>query len=586
MRWLTKTGGSWLLVLDDLSFVAYSDNEKRSFFDTMTDFNTVLQSSGKVLVTSRNLDDWEKYSTLSDFTSIPITSFSRKEAFDFLDLRLPTKSFSGDELESFAASVCDSPLSLNLATSYWMENEISLMQEALLPNCMLLNLRQHTLDQTEGLPSYYPVVRIMVDELGAENPLALEMLCFMSVVDIQGVPLILLTLCCNQTSRWRSDFHRALRKLFTVSMLQRSQDGSTLFLDGAIRDYMHEKMKSEQTLTFWEGKAVEYLAEVFPEGDETFWPQCETLLPHALAVLTYEPADSEAKLFHASLLCKTASYGQQLGDFDDAYLRYHKAVDIYQESKGNDAMITLETANHVATSLYYLKRHEEAEEVSLSILDSYRRCLPPNHLLIMNLYNSLTIISQALGKYENAVEYGTHTVTCYEKTYGLEHQNTLVAKWNVAGTLLSICQYAKALEIYENLLVVYREKYSEMYPDVPETMSAIASVWIELNRVEEGINMHKKAIELMSHILEATHPIVMAMHDKFGKGLSTVGRLTEAAGIQRQSLDTYRSLYSSPSTQSLVPASNLGKIIEKYFASLLEFPRSPQAANVQHLLDP
>jgi tetratricopeptide (TPR) repeat protein len=560
MKWLGKNGGPWLLILDDISFYGFSDNQKRSFFDTMTDFNAVSESAGKVLVTSRDPGDWEKFLTLSDFTSISITSFSRKEAFDFLDLRLPTKSFSGDELESFVESVGHLPLSLNLASSYWMENKRTLMEGALLPNCMLSKLRQHSLDQIAVLPSYYPVVGTLVDELETENPLALKVLCFMSVIDIQGVPLTLLTLCCDQRSRWQSDFRRALRKLHTDSMIQSSQDGSTLFLEEAVRDYVHQKMRSEETLTFWEGKAVEYLVEVFPEGDESFWPYCETLLPHSLAALTYEPADSEAKLFHASLSCKVANYSQQLGNFDDAHHRYQKAVDIYQEIEGKDALITLGTANRVASLLYYLKRHAEAEEVSLRILDSYKRCLPPDHHLILGLYNSLNIISQALGKYENALKYGMQAVTCYEKIFGPKYLNTLVAKWNYAGTLVELCQYAKALEIYEEILAAHREKYNETYPDIPETMSAIASLLIGLNRVEEGINMHKKAIELMSHILEAKHPTFMALHDKFGKALSTVGRLSEAAEIQRRNLDTYLLLHPSPSTQSLVPASNLGEL--------------------------
>jgi len=353
-------------------------------------------------------------------------------------------------------------------------------------------------------------------------------------------------------------------------MIQSSQDGSTLFLEVVLRDYLHKEMQSKGTQTFWAGKGVEYLVEVFPEGvDSSPWAQCETLLPHILIALTYELAEPDAKFFHASLFCKTATYSRQLGNFDDAHHKYRKALNIYQEIKRKDAFITLETANHVVNSLYYLKRHDEAEKVSLSVLNSYKKCLPQDHYLVLDLYNSLNIISQALGKYEKSLEYGMHAITRHEKIYGIKHLDTLVAKWNLASTLLNVYQYSNALEIYEEILAAYREKHDETYPDVPETMSAIASVLIELNQVEEGISMHDKAVEVMAQILEPTHPILMSMHAKFGKGLSTVGKLTEAAEIQRRSLDTYLLLHPSPSTQSLTPASHLGKIRKETFMTFL-----------------
>jgi len=285
INWLQeKFCGAWLLILDDLSFEKFPDREQNLLIETVTRLEA---PSGQVLITTKP-SNWMEIASFSNSGLILVSKFSCEESLTFVDLKASKSTLPGPKKSCLVEILDHVPSALNLALSYWLENCDTERGATMLQEFISEETNQAGgLHEKAVLPARRSLLRLIMSQLREESQLALNILYLMSVLDIQGVPLTLLTLCCNQSHEgWRYGFHRAVRKLITLSMIHCSHDQFTLFLDEDIRLCIDEKMKSEGNLILWQENGVEFVAEVFPDGESVYWPQCEDL-PHALTALTY-----------------------------------------------------------------------------------------------------------------------------------------------------------------------------------------------------------------------------------------------------------------------------------------------------------
>lgn len=582
MRWLQEElRCNWLLVLDDLSFESFPEEEKSQLLEALKGFK---YSSGRLLTTS-TISEWEASS--SSFDVIQLPTLPREECFQVLKGRLIDTSLTDDEKSSIGEVLDHHPLALHLASSYLLESE-DITKSA---GALLALKPRGPLDTIAPQDS---VLDLSLDQLKHANPSALELLYLISVLDIQGIPITLLTLCGDTWyDNWRLVFRRAIRKLLSSSLIRSSLDQFTLFLDEPTQIYIHKKLDSDGTLAIWQQKAVQILSEIFPDGNSTYWRQCETLLPHTKAILVCEPTDDDSKsskVSRAILLRKLGKYNKELGDYGETCHQKMTALEIYQKVYGANAPSTLEVEKEVADVLYKQGKTQESETMLVRVLAGYKSFLPENHYLILTHYNSLSAVVQDLGKLEQAEEYAEKARQGYEQIYGPTHADTLIAKWNLATLYNKRSRYKDASNLFQDILQAYREIYDETHPYVLETRGALATSLLDLNENDRAIKMLQESVPLALQTLGATQPIVLALQGRLANALSSVGRLGEAETLQRQILNTTSSLHPAPQPQSLVPALNLACTLEKLSrfkeaCAALE-PASKLAANILSSTDP
>ena len=446
MRYLQELRGNWLLVLDDLSFESFPEEEKSQLLEELNAFEF---SSGRVLATS-TVSEWEAAS--SSFGVIQLPPLSREESFQFLERRLIDTSLADDEKNSIVEALHRQPLALHIASSYMLESEeIAKSAGALLALKPSMPLNMIAPEEKPSHP-LRSVLDLSLGRLKEENQSALELLYLMSVLDKQGIPITLLTLCCDTLDdNWRLSFRRAIRKLLSSSLIQSSLDQFTLFLDEPTQIHIHEKMEGDRILAAWQQKAVQILAEIFPDAGSTHWRQCETLLPHAQAVLAYEATDGDPQNYrvsHAILLRKLGKYNQALGDYKEAHDQKIRALAIYQKIYGENALNTLEVETEVAYILNRQGKAKESEEILVRVLDGYKASLPENHYLILMHYGNLNAVIQDLGKFEQAEEYAQKALQGFQQIYSSTHADTLIAKWNLATLYSKRSRYEDARNLF------------------------------------------------------------------------------------------------------------------------------------------
>lgn len=540
------------MVLDDLSFESFPPKEKTQLLETL---KALGLHSGRVLITS-TMSDWE--ASPSSFGIMAIPALSREESFQLLDSRLLGTRFADDEKRAVVEDSYHHPLALNLACSYILESE-EISQGFIKPT------RPGNTSAAEETPApQQSILDLSLGWLKEENESSLQLLYLMSVLDIQGIPITLLTLCYDVSDdNWRLRFRRALRKLLSLSLIQMSHDQSTVFLNKSTQIRTHQKLESDGILGTWQQKAVEVLAKIFPGSDATYWRQCETLLPHVLAVLLFIPNDNDTKISRAILLRKLGKYNLALGDNDKALDRKTKALEIYQAIYGENDLETLEVEKEIANILYRQNKLVQAEETLIRVLCRYKASLPENHYLILTHYNGLNNVVQDLGRFELAEEYALKALQGYRQIYSPTHSDTLIAKWNLATLYRKTSRHKEARKLFEEILDAYREKYDETHPDILETISALASTLLSLNEHSNSIKMLQEAVQLALKTIDTKHPIFLNIQGCLASALSAVGRLSEAETIQRQILETNLLLHPAPEVHSLGPALNLACTLEK-----------------------
>jgi tetratricopeptide (TPR) repeat protein len=180
----------------------------------------------------------------------------------------------------------------------------------------------------------------------------------------------------------------------------------------------------------------------------------------------------------------------------------------------------LEQLKAAAITFESSKKHEEALAKYEEVLVIQQRDLPVGHL---DTHETLTSIDRCIDqlKYASIDNLdvarsakslfhqckGDESYLLYEQTYerqlvthGVDHQDTLITRYNMACSLHSQERHADALRVFEQLL----EKVSRVLPlDHPltlKTMNFVASTLACLKRHVESLKLYEDVVPRLIHV--------------------------------------------------------------------------------------
>jgi hypothetical protein len=296
ITWYTsqKSDSQRHLVLDDLSFSCFPDKEKTALVNFLNTFNPGL---GSVLITTR----LEKPVLLeqgidpSKIRLIEMNSFSKDEANTFLSTRLLGDILKEHEKRQIMECLQYSPVGLALFAAFGS-------------HCMGVNGEKdawHKLkDQISGegaLNVLEHTLKAAVDHVANSNDKSYKMLCCMSVLDTQGVPLPLLYVSwAKESPHYTLEIRRGLRRLLSLSLIRCSRDGYQCFIDELIRTYLYKRLLEDDTLMSYRQGAIKDLDAIFANVHQSMLLHtCEALIPHIRQVINYEayegPSETDQK---------------------------------------------------------------------------------------------------------------------------------------------------------------------------------------------------------------------------------------------------------------------------------------------------
>jgi tetratricopeptide (TPR) repeat protein len=538
----------WLLILDNaddadlflpraraVASAAELDTNTRSLMDYLP---RRLHATRSMMVTTRNRDIGENLG--EGKACIEVGPFSVDEAQALLrsKARRPIDGSDDGATQTLVEVLGCIPLAISQAAAYMNRNSMDVRkyltalkkdQQNLIDH---LSAELHDHRRERGYPnSVFRTWRLSFEQIRRQEHRATEGLSLMAMLDGQQIPQDLIQ---KQDER-EVEFYMALGTLEGYSLIIRvEQDAWAMhpLVQLSVRDWLAEVAEDGHVAE----QAVQLLAERFPNGEYENKKACESLLPHARAVL-------QCNLSSESGLKNKASLLHNLGWFEWREGRYAWAEEIVRAEfeilqgvvKENDILMG-DSLSLLGTVLNSQGKYEQAEEMHRQALALRETVLGKEHPSTLTSMSNLAGVLNNQGKYEQAEEMYQQVLALRETVLGKEHPSTLTSMNNLALVLSNQGKYEQAEEMHRPALALRETVLGKEHPDTLASMNNLAGVLSDQGKYEQAEEMHRQALVLRETVLGKEHPSTLASMNNLAEVLSSQGEYEQAEEMYRQAL--------------------------------------------------
>jgi tetratricopeptide (TPR) repeat protein len=196
--------------------------------------------------------------------------------------------------------------------------------------------------------------QLAFERLQADQPPAADLLRLCACLSPDAIPEELLTEGAAHLGERLTPvaadpllLNAAIESLRAYSLLGRSRSTQTLSLHPLVQAVLLDTM-DEPTRTLWAERAVRVVNAAFPSVEFASWPQCERLLPQALACAQHIEHSQLTFPQAARLLNDTAYYLKVQSRYPEAEPLYKRALAIREQQLGLEHPDTALSLNNLA----------------------------------------------------------------------------------------------------------------------------------------------------------------------------------------------------------------------------------------------
>ncbi|MBL7258431.1 tetratricopeptide repeat protein [Actinoplanes sp. LDG1-01] len=459
LNWL-QNSDDWLLILDG----AEGADQAMNLFEQVA-------GRGRVLLTTRRLTSLARDRQLG-FASLHLNVLDRAASVRVLTrlTGLPDE----DGAHALAERLGDLPLALHQAAALISDNGLNRLTAAL-----------------PKLPAPEDVVRVSVDSVRRQSPLAAEILSMLSWLAAEPLPEDVLAPIAGE----EAELDRALALLASHSLI--SRDAKVVRLHRLVQEVARPVADDAvPVLDFlWDRASppawtpARLLRRAIP-GDPAIgvagWARWNQLLPHIDALIgniASQPDEFEL-LF---VVDQAATYRLFQGQADIAIREFERVYAIRQQTLGREHPDTLTSRHNLASAYQTVGRLGEAIEQQQSVLVDYVRLL------------------------------------------GDEHPDTLAARNNLARAYRLAGRTAEAVDLHERVVIASRRGLGEQAPDTLTARINLAAAYREAGWAGEAIAHAERVAADCRHVLGDDHPITLNALAVLASAYRVAGRHGESA---------------------------------------------------------
>ncbi|MGI9100160.1 MAG: FxSxx-COOH system tetratricopeptide repeat protein [Solirubrobacteraceae bacterium] len=509
VAWLSSCDERWLLVLDNVAAPEQLDDCCPS------------SGNGRVIVTTRDR-------AMAQFgPALAVDVFDEPTAAEYL-LATSGRTQDRDGATRLARALGFLPLALSHAGAYCaagtsFDDYLELM--AVLPAAELFD------DHPEA--SYAQTVastwQVSIQAAQREAPLARQVLEMAAHLAPDAIPRelfeVLLDDASSATARKRLlDAFNALQRL-SLTQIDDAVVNVHRLLQKTIRDDL--VLRADKTAAV---NALAAVAGAFPRDlvQPQTWPQCERLLPHALAIAAAPTTPGEAGQQLLTLLNSASEYLVRADPRARAVDTATRGLACAQQLLGPEHPDTLRAGALLVDSYRWTGRTGEAVELGEHTLADYERILGPEHPDTLTAGTILAASYAMAGRTAEAIELGERVLADCERILGPDHPGTVSA-----GTLLALSYWnagrtPEAVGLGE---LVLSECERSLGLDRPETLEAgatLALYYAEAGRTVEAIKLGERVLPDCLRILGPEHPDTLTAGTILAISYAMAGRTAEA----------------------------------------------------------
>ncbi len=397
-QWLANHDG-WLLILDNADDL----NLASEFLPTL--------GRGHMLLTTRD-------AATGSLANFEVEKMEKRESMELLLQRAKVLAAHAPLSQASAANQTTAstiveemdglPLAIDQAGAYIEETHCSLA--AYLKSYQ--KRRHELLRQRGAVNKDHPDAvattwSLNFEQVEHQSPIAADLLRFLAFLAPEAIPEELIVKGANKLGEElepiaadETRLDEAIGILRRFSLVQRESEKHTLFIHRLVQAILKASMTDELRRQ-WAERTVRAVNHAFPGVEVATWPQCERLLPHALACAELINEHTLALSGAARLLNETGRFLNDHAQYMQAKPLLERALAIHEQVLGPNHPDTAQSLNNLA-GLYYRQGNSE----------------------------------QAKPLYERAL-------TIMEKTLGSNHPNTKIVRENYAHLLREMKQREK-----------------------------------------------------------------------------------------------------------------------------------------------
>jgi tetratricopeptide (TPR) repeat protein len=500
-RWL-DSHDRWLLVLDNAQAPDMPTGLQAPLVRLVDLLPQVLH--GQVLVTSRDAS-WEDHAALAE-----LEVFTSEEAVAFLLVR----SHSGD-----AASAADIaevlgwlPLALEQAGAYTRETRIGLRAylERLqrYPARTLDTGRPRDRDPADTVATTWQVSLAQVQPtLGAVG--LLEVCAFLSPEEIPrelfGNRLDPPATAVGMLAEDPFALDEAVAALHRFGLVKATEQTLTVhrLLQQVVRDRLDATAAGSGA-----GTAVRLLAEAFPlEGIEEprVWPQCERLLPHALAAAEHAEHYQVEPAVTGDLLDRAESYLYGRARYAEAQSLAERALALAERTYEPTSDVFAARLGSLARVLGVQGDLDTARALHERVLAIQETHLGPDHPYAANSRSNLAIVLHHQGDLDGARSLQESALASFETYLGPDSVFTAWSLSNLAADLAAQGDLDGARSLQERALSIREARLGPDHTHTAWSLNSLASVLAAQGDLDGARSLQERALSIREARLGPDH---------------------------------------------------------------------------------
>ena len=490
-------------------------------------------SRGLLLITTRDKRMSERLAGRQ--ASIVVHRMSYPEAQELLKSQTERyDSLNTHDSETLLDALEYIPLAITQAAAFISQNYITLTKYMEM-FCTNDSEVQDLLDEdlgdlrrdSESQNSIIRTWKLSFDLIREQKPRAAEMLSLMAVLDRQGIPENLLQ---NDTDR-PVDITTALGTLQAFSLISAGGDGRGYELHRLVQLATRKWLEMQGTTRKWQEKALLVVADMFPNGNFETWKACESLSPHAEAVIQYRNTIETYPEQFSDLLRNVAYYNLQQGRYEIACKRGLAAYEVLERIFGLEHPSTLRSMNNLAQIYHKQARWDEAEKLQVQVIETRLRVLKAEHPDTLSSMNNLALTYQRQGRWDEAEKLQVQVMETSLRVFKAEYPHTLTSMNNLALTYQRQGRWDDAEKLEVEVMEASLRALKAEHPDTLTSMNNLALTYQKQGRWDEAEKLQVQVFETKLRVLKAEHPSTLTSMNNLAHTFKRQDRHSEAIAL-------------------------------------------------------
>jgi tetratricopeptide (TPR) repeat protein/MinD-like ATPase involved in chromosome partitioning or flagellar assembly len=330
------------------------------------------------------------------------------------------------------------------------------------------------------------------------------------------------------------DLHAAFDELSNYSLVTRESEGPYFLVHRLVQEVTRQSLNDDARQSSLID-ALNWINDAFPynSDDVRYWPQAETLAPHARVVLEHADA-AGIKVPTGRLMNQLALFFSEKALYNEAESFFRRCLAIEEEVSDQKPREIATVLSNLAVLLKETGRISEAESLTRRALDIAESRMGPDDPSVATFLNNLADIVSDLGRLDEAEQLMRRSLVIGEKTLGPDDPALATRLNNLASQLFKKDRLAEAEPLLRRALSIDEKALGPDHPDTATDLNNLGWLLRATSQYAEAELLTRRALAIYEKALTPDHPRVAMALENLAILLEEIGRTREAEPLRRR----------------------------------------------------